>query len=574
MDKFKKLLKRSLFFYSVGKYKTFLTARKLFPTQQRRRDERSEKLSCCSIIFIGFLLYFKILFYELTYLDDNVWVLDYHWYLKELSNILKVFLQPDLVTKVFYRPIIYLSFIVDAQMGGTSPFIYHLTNIVIHIINACLLFALLKKLEYTKESALIFSLIFTVHPVLTQAVVWIPGRTDSLLSVFVLTSFISFLNYLCRQRRIHLLSHFIFLGLALLTKETAIVLPVMCCCYLFLIGRQTNFSRNKKLFITSWVLVVGLWFVVRGMILNDSQNIGFLFAVKSVFLNSPAVFVYLGKVFLPFNLSVLPILEDSTLGYGIATIVILSVFLWRSKTKRMNYVLFGLLWFLFFLLPSLVISFLKHEYRVYLPLVGCLIVVLEIIGVDHKPSRRMFWSLAAVIIVFFMMTFQYSRQYKDRFTFWNNAVRTSPHSPLAHRNFGAMYHLEGNFEKAEIEYKKALELNPRERMAHNNLGLIYKARNLLREAENEYLLEIQINPTYDNVYSNLGLLYYDQKRYKEARLMWDKTIAVNPNYIQAYKYLAILLANQGNYEEARSYVKELQMKGIDIPVVLLNMLQK
>ena len=148
------------------------------------------------IVLAGFLLYFKTLFYDLTYLDDNVWVLDYQWFLKNFSNSLQVFRRPDIVSGLFYRPLLNLSFIISAQMSGSSPFAYHLTNILTHLLAASLFFSLLNKLNYSRELSFLFSLIFTVHPVLTQAVVWIPGRTDSLLGVFVLTSFIFFLNFL------------------------------------------------------------------------------------------------------------------------------------------------------------------------------------------------------------------------------------------------------------------------------------------------------------------------------------------------------------------------------------------
>jgi len=151
------------------------------------------------IIVVGFILYFKTLFFALTYLDDNVWILDYHWYLKDFSTAFKVFVQPDLVTAVFYRPIIYLSFIIDTHLGGTSPFVYHCTNTAVHLTNVCLIFYLLQRLGHTKGLSFSFSVIFMVHPALTQAVAWIPGRTDSLLSVFVLSSFILFLNY--REKR-------------------------------------------------------------------------------------------------------------------------------------------------------------------------------------------------------------------------------------------------------------------------------------------------------------------------------------------------------------------------------------
>jgi len=515
------------------------------------------------IVAAGIALYFRTLFFELTYLDDNVWILDYHWYLKDFSNVLKIFLQPDLVTAIFYRPLIYLSFIIDAQWGGTAPFAYHFTNIIIHLVNVCLIFYLLQRLRHTKGLSFSFSVIFMVHPALTQAVAWIPGRTDSLLSVFVLSSFILFLNYREQRNAAGLGGHLFFLILALLTKETAVILPVLCLFYVLVMERRFDCD----LLIFSWGGILAAWGIARKIILSDALQISPVIAGKSVISNSPAFLSYIGKVFFPVNLSVLPILEDTKLIYGIVAIVILAILLLMSRRKRVPYVVFGLCWFFLFLLPSLVISFLKHEYRLYIPMVGCLLLVMEIDFVKdiaRRKNRGLAVSLI-VISIFSWITWQYSSQYQDRFTFWNNAVRTSPHSPLAHRNLGAMYHLEGVLEKAEDEYKKALKLNPREKMVHNNLGLIYMNRNLFQKAEQEYNLEIMINPEYENVYNNFGILYYRQKRFKEAEAMWKKTLELNSRYIAAYKYLILYYYHQKDTRSAAYYVEQLKKKGIPVP---------
>jgi len=60
-----------------------------------------------------FLLYQKILSFELTYLDDNVWILDYQWYLSNINNLPQFFIQPDLISSVFYRPLLSLSFMAN-----------------------------------------------------------------------------------------------------------------------------------------------------------------------------------------------------------------------------------------------------------------------------------------------------------------------------------------------------------------------------------------------------------------------------------------------------------------------------
>jgi len=326
------------------------------------------------IIFLGSLIYFKSLFFDFTYLDDNVWILDYQWFLKNIHNCFHLFTHPDFISKSFYRPVLTLSFMLDAQWSGTSPFGYRLTDLGIHLLSSCLLLNILKRLKYSQELALSFALIFTVHPVFTQAVAWIPGRTDSLLGLFVLSSFIFFLSFLDRKQWSHYAGHVFFLILALLTKETAVVLPVICFLYLYLI-HETKIPKIK--YLVSWFIILAVWGIIRTKIVMATNDITLSHAVMSLFQNLPALIPYIGKVFLPLNLSVLPILEDMSFVYGWISIGIITLLLLFSKNKRGKYVFFGLLWFLVFLLPSLVVSFLKHEYRLYLPMIGCMIVLLE-----------------------------------------------------------------------------------------------------------------------------------------------------------------------------------------------------
>ena len=271
---------------------------------------------------------------------------------------------------------------------------------------------------------------------------------------------------------------------------------------------------------------------------------------------------YFGKVFIPVNLSVLPVLRDLTLVYGFITIgLFIAATIW-VKPKRKGLVLFGVFWFLMFSVPALVVSFLMHEYRLYLPMMGMMIACLALLP-DNLSQRRCELSLLLIIIIFSAVNFYHSAHYKDRFAFWHNAVVTSPHSPLPQPNLGAMYWLKGDMEKAEGLFLKSLELNPEEIMAHNNLGLIYMNRRRFEKAEEYYFKEIQINPDYSNVHFNLGLLYAKQGRWIDAERLWLKTIELDSKYIQAYQQLASYYHYRNERVKADFYVNQLRARGID-----------
>jgi protein O-GlcNAc transferase len=199
-------------------------------------------------------------------------------------------------------------------------------------------------------------------------------------------------------------------------------------------------------------------------------------------------------------------------------------------------------------------------------MIGFIILLLEmdLIRKNIDLHKKGLAISVLVVVAFSAMTFIHSGNFSDRISFWESAVRTSPRHPLAHRNLGAMYYLDGIPGKAEVEYKRALELNPYEPMVHNNLALIYMNANRFKESESEFQIEIIINPTYDNAYCNLGLLYYKEGRFREAEAQWKRTLEINPDFIDAYKCLIIYYYGRKEYGLANYYIGELQKRGVRI----------
>lgn len=516
-----------------------------------------------SIWLLGFILYFKSIFFDFTYLDDNVLIADNLSFLKNIGNVFNAFSQEVFhilhSSAAYYRPLLTISFMPDAMLGGSSPAMYHLTNIIIHLVAASLVFKLLTKLKHSQTISLILSAIFLVHPVLTQAVAWIPGRNDSLLAVFILSSFIFFLDFLARGENKAVFWSVFFFLLALLTKETALILPAVCLLYVFL--RHFSVKDILTKFSFGWFMSFLTFFLLRFVALKNPISMSVKDMFLSVFLNSPAAIQLLGKVFFPFNLSVLPIIQDTTFIFGVLVIFVIIGFVtiqWKDKlTPRDSFymMLFGLIWFLIFLLPSFIrpnpsitADFIEH--RLYLPIIGLLIFLAESHLWRYLEHPRGKWYLGICILIvmsFCFLTFRHENNFFDKMAFWKNAAVTSPHSPLAQRNLGAMYYLDGKYDLAEEYYKKSLSLNKFEPMVHNNLGLIYANKELFPEAEREYLEELSFNPYYDNAHFNLGLLYYKIGKLEEAKKEWEKTLEINPDHGGVRQLIDALAAQSQNH---------------------------
>ncbi len=284
-------------------------------------------------------LYFPILFFGLTRQDDEFL----------LANGQRLLANPEAMSNIFsedffrnanlpyYRPVLALSFLPDARLGASS-FVAHFFNIIIHLAAVWLLFLLLLKLCYSRRVSFMAAVFFAVHPALVQAVAWIPGRNDSLLGIFIFSSLILLINYLNEQKIKYYIWQLIFFALALFTKETALIIGPIFVLFILLIKKLPLLSK-KTLFLTSgWLLTSLVLLGLRFLALRNNIYSTGAFVTSH---NLLTIIQYLGKIIFPFNLSLAPIIQNSSLIYGIISLAIMGLLLSFSRKIRFNYLFFG-----------------------------------------------------------------------------------------------------------------------------------------------------------------------------------------------------------------------------------------
>jgi Tfp pilus assembly protein PilF len=479
----------------------------------------------------------------------------------------------------FYRPFLMLSLMLDARLSGISSYGYHFTNVLIHLLAACLVFRLLIKLGYARTLSTFFSLAFTVHPTLTTAVAWIPGRNDSLLAVFLFSAFLFFMNFMEKGKWRDYVLHLLLFACALFTKESAILVLVLCVVYSLCIARGRPLSSRTPILLAGWVPLAILWFILRRAAIADPAKETIVDMGRSFLAYMPAIVQLIGKALLPVNLSVLPTMEDTAYSYGIVATALVLAAVAFSKKARMNFVIFGASWFLLFLLAPFARIQARtvpdfQEHRLYIALFGFSVLLLETDVMRRFNARPRALALVggAVIAVFSTITFIHSGNFRDELAFWKNAVMTSPRFFLVHRNLGAVYQMHGMLDEAMHEYRKALELEGLAEVVHNNLGCIYLTRNMVKEAEEEFRKECAVNPRSDSSLVNLGLLAYRHGRPREAEEYWKRALRVNDNNIEASRNLAIYYYEKRDFEEAARYVSWLRERRVPVPRNVLEAL--
>lgn len=201
---------------------------------------------CLIIVFSCLGMYFRSLSYDYSYNDDDVMILDNAAFLHNLSNIPQAIVSDAWFKHQqieLYRPLQNVTFMLDAALGKDIIFSTHRTNLILHILCCLAVFFLLQLFRFDRKYALFGALIYAVHFLFLHAVIWIPARGDLLLTLNALLTTITFLLILRSGKWYHYVLNVLAFGLALFSKESAIMLPLIFVVYLILFSRKTLFTK-------------------------------------------------------------------------------------------------------------------------------------------------------------------------------------------------------------------------------------------------------------------------------------------------------------------------------------------
>ncbi len=484
-------------------------------------------IALAGILVFGKTVSFSLVHYDDIYLLDNARLFGY------LQDLPGLFLQGLFLRGIsaLYRPVLVISIIVDYWLGGYDPGMYHLTNLVLHLIASGLVFLLLKKLGYKDWLALIFALVFTVHPVNTNTVAWIPGRNDSLLAIFTFASFNFLLDYLQSKHIKDYARHMGFFALALLTKENAAVIPLLFLPYLYLAGKEKLTLRAVQALLAGWFATLLIWTLIKQAVLIGPANQAVFVQVKELLMMlpaaAPAILLFLGKAIIPVNLSGITVAAQANLNFGLAAAVLLVLLFVFAKPKRFSMMAFGAGWFILFLLPTFKYTAnLLMDNRVYLPLFGLAIVLLEANVI--KNIRTGVLAGALIIVLFGAISFRLSDIYSNRITFWEHAVKTAPNFAPARSDLANSYLDAGRPQEAEKAFAKAIELNPNYPGAWFGLAAMYFQQGRLADSEKACRRAIGLDANFFEAYNLLGLIYQQRGHFREAEALFNKALRINP----------------------------------------------
>jgi len=520
------------------------------------------RMVCISFIVIGLLIYSTSLSNPFIWDDFDLIVENPN--IRGWSHILDVFKGNVVPQSSFYRPVQMFSYLFDYEIFGLNPKGFHFTSILIHIAVSLSLCWFCVLLFRDRTIGLISGLLFLIHPVHNEAVVYISGRADLLVALFILFSLIYYIKYDQNKNISDFIACVGFSILALLSKEYALILPG----FLLLIHYAFGKKNKAHLFYIVTVLCI-VYFILRMFNIvgvadmhSKTQTI-FLQRLPGSFY---AVLVYLRLLVLPYDLF---------LGYGQKFFYWNDLWVWAGLivyflfffivvfTKGRNQKISFLIgWFLFGLLPVMnfyPINAYMAEHWIYIPSMGLFILAaygIKYIHQNVKTKDFVYAGCGLIFIILSLLTVRQNLYWKDPIAFYKRIIEINPEFVKAYNNLGKLYTNAEDYNSAAYYFKKTFEIDPRFEKGYHNYAVCLTKQFKYDEAIGYYNKALSLNPNFAPTYNNLGALYIDLKNYDLAEQYVNKALNIKSDIPKAYYNLGLIEKGRGNEIKAIEYFNQ------------------
>ncbi len=481
----------------------------------------------CNVYGNGFLLDDEFLLQKNRFIEDA----DYFWRIFTSSSTMGAG-----GTDSFYRPMQTLAYFIVVQIFGLQIPAIHALNVVLHAINACLIFGLgVGRLKIKPLFAFSAALIWAAHPLHTEAVTYMSATADPLHAMFVLLALVN-------SRRIWVANIFFIFGL--MSKESAIVLPLLV---MVLEAVESEEPFHWRTYLRTWPLWVTtvLYLIARKTVLNFDDTFSFYkeaniytenIAFRALtFLGTLPMYGYL--LLWPHNLHMerdFPVFAGWTLEPILGGLFLLAgalaIFLERNKSWRP----FSLaaLWFFMAHIPHtgvlLPVNSLFLEHWMYLPSIGLILGLMAWLSRTRIPGLPVLAVSAIIALALGSVTFIQNRVWASPITFYENILRAAKGNCRVHNNLGMAYAERGEGDRAIEQYLKAVAIKDVYAQVRHNLAEEYMRRGDLQEAIVQLKRALDIDPQFYYSYKNLAAVYQRLGDQKEAQRYFDLYQKIRP----------------------------------------------
>jgi len=500
------------------------------------------------------------------------------------------------------RGVGFVTFALNYGAHGADVTGYHIVNLIVHVLNALLVYGLVvlsfrtqllqrSFLRHRSGAIALFSaLLFAVHPVQTQAVTYIVQRFASLATLFYLMSITAYIKSRLsdlenRPKAIVLgwyAAAFVSSVLAMKTKEIAFTLPAVITLYELLFFEGTAKKRVVlllPLLLTMTIIPYSMLGTSAslGQMINDASEATKLQTdmTRGAYLCTEftVIVTYLRLLVLPYHQNLdydYPVFHSFLEPQVVFSFLLLALLFGtgiyllgrdRRYPGEGRLIAFGIFWFFIALsVESSIIPIVDviFEHRLYLPSAGFFIACTSafFLGAERLKSRRasaervVMSVLAAGVIVFSGLTYARNIVWQSEVSLWEDVIALNPAKARGYNGLGLAYQHLSRFDQAIGEFSKAIALDREYFTAFMNRGVMYGRTGAIDKALEDLNQAIEINPEFAESYSNRGIVHALNGRFESALKDFDNALALNQSLAEAYHNRAKVYWKTGQREFA------------------------
>ncbi len=534
--------------------------------QNSQAEALRERYFIGTVLFITALTYLGTLRFAFVYDDEpqirtNPFIKSWQYVPQYFVSSVWKQLYP-LVSGNYYRPLFLLWVRVNYALFGLHEMMWHLSAVLLHVLVTWLVYCLAKKLTGRFTVAWLTALIFGVHPVHHEVVAWVSGTTESLFAAMFLAAFLAYLNSLESSETLWMTVSAAFYGMALLCKETAIVLPAVVFASGWIRGSSKNspdqpgiaqrFSR-ELVPLAFYVPVAVVYLIARTRILSGMGHALTNATVSEWLLTLPSIlFFYLKHWFFPVHLSEYYDLFYQS-GLSLRGVVLpglvlaaMAIAVWMLR-KPLGVQATGnaVIWLLIPLLPALD-SFvfrngeLVHDRYFYVPSIGAALLMALIIekGLAGQPfvfgqPSRIVGAALALAVVLGLCAVREASYWQDDLTMYSRGHQIAPQNSQVLNNLGAEMILRKDVDSAQSLLERGSRQFPDDGRFVFNLARLNYEKKQYTISEKYAREAVRLDPISADSYILLGQILLKQGKAPEATQLFRHGVELNP-YDETY----------------------------------------
>jgi tetratricopeptide (TPR) repeat protein len=552
------------------------------------------------------ILYFPALSNPFAY-DDQSQIVKNH----NLDNpraVLVYFGQPTPFNQAFgaragsfYRPLFWLSLMLDNKISKLNPQVFHATNLLIHALNGILIFLIFRR-WFTGLLPLIAALTWLSLPVHTEVVAWISGRAISLATFFVLLDVLCALKYAEHRSWKYLLLMAWASCAALLSHEAGIVGPLLAILAVFWRSPVALRRRSTLNVVVAVLIPVAAYTMLRAAVFHEPR-VSFQPLTKTLLLGPVSIAkyfwwtIYAPAMSMERSTELIDLTFSSWIYFAawltVAGLITTAIWLRRDVPLFAAGLVGAAIAFAPFAQILKLYQSVAERYA-YIASVGIVLAIVAILAGVVSKLRWPPWVAAATLSVWIAVSFiplhQRIHAWSSESQLYQTSLRASPKSAILYLNLGVLSDEEGYPRIASDFYQTAVALQPSYLQAHINLANAYMKIGRLDDAATEYDQVLALDPgnlgaqlklgellamkgDYDSAISLLGRLVQEhpdsseaesdlgivlfQKQDPGARQHFEKALQLKPDSVDAAYNLALLEEHSGNTDAARKLYRQV-----------------